>query len=118
MVDETWCRDYLFIRIVVFSTDKSSNNLLHSRLFAPSMSRTSDCLESVPMKLFFSRLKVALIYAEFFESIAAAKFAIYEYIEVLCAQAIPLWAILARWNMSADEHKRASTFRGSAQYKI
>lgn len=66
MVDEAWCRDYLFIRIVVFSTDQSANNYLRSRMFAPSMSRKSDCLESVLMKLFFSRLKVVLIYDEFF----------------------------------------------------
>ena len=35
-----------------------------------------------PMESFFSRLKVELIYAEYFESIAAAKSAIFEYIEV------------------------------------
>ena len=34
------------------------------------------------MESFFSRLKVELIYAELFESIAAAKSAIFEYIEV------------------------------------
>ena len=34
------------------------------------------------MESFFSRLKVELIYAEYFESIAAAKSAIFEYIEV------------------------------------
>jgi putative transposase len=85
---------------------------LRSRLCVPSMSRKGECLDNAPMKLFFSRLKVELIYAELFESIAAAKSAIFEYIEVLYAQDNPLWAILARWNMSADAHNRVSTFRG------
>jgi putative transposase len=39
-------------------------------------------LGHAPMESFFSRLKVELIYAELFESIAAAKSAIFEYIEV------------------------------------
>ncbi len=38
------------------------------------------------MESFFSRLKVELIYAEHFESIAAAKSAIFEYIEVFYNQ--------------------------------
>ncbi|TNE52541.1 MAG: IS3 family transposase [Sphingomonadales bacterium] len=55
---------------------------LRSRHCVPSMSRKGNCWDNAPMESFFSRLKVELIYAESFESIAAAKSAIFEYIEV------------------------------------
>lgn len=48
----------------------------------PSMSRKGNCWDNAPMESFFSRLKVELIYAECFDSIRAAKSAIFEYIEV------------------------------------
>lgn len=55
---------------------------LRSKQCVPSMSRKGNCWDNAPMESFFSRLKVELIYAELFESIAAAKSAIFEYIEV------------------------------------
>ena len=55
---------------------------LRSKGCAPSMSRKGNCWDNAPMESFFSRLKVELIYAECFDSIAAAKSAIFEYIEV------------------------------------
>lgn len=55
---------------------------LRSRQCVPSMSRKGNCWDNAPMESFFSRLKVELIYAELFESIATAKSAIFEYIEV------------------------------------
>lgn len=55
---------------------------LRSKQCLPSMSRKGNCWDNAPMESFFSRLKVELIYAELFESIAAAKSAIFEYIEV------------------------------------
>lgn len=55
---------------------------LRSRHCVPSMSRKGNCWDNAPMESFFSRLKVELVYAECFESIAAAKSAIFEYIEV------------------------------------
>lgn len=55
---------------------------LRSRQSIPSMSRKGNCWDNAPMESFFSRLKVELIYAECFESIAVAKSAIFEYIEV------------------------------------
>lgn len=55
---------------------------LRSRGCVPSMSRKGNCWDNAPMESFFSRLKVELIYAECFESIAAAKSAIFEYIEI------------------------------------
>lgn len=55
---------------------------LRSRQCVPSMSRKGNCWDNAPMESFFSRLKVELIYAECFESMAAAKSAIFEYIEI------------------------------------
>ncbi|WP_252738102.1 IS3 family transposase [Marinobacter salexigens] len=55
---------------------------LRSRNCVPSMSRKGNCWDNAPMESFFSRLKVELIYAECFDSIRAAKSAIFEYIEV------------------------------------
>ena len=55
---------------------------LRSKDCVPSMSRKGNCWDNAPMESFFSRLKVELVYAECFESIAAAKSAIFEYIEV------------------------------------
>lgn len=57
-------------------------DFLRSKQCVPSMSRKGNCWDNAPMESFFSRLKVELIYAELFESIAAAKSAIFEYIEV------------------------------------
>ncbi len=48
----------------------------------PSMSRKGNCWDNAPMESFFSRLKVELIYAEQYETIAEAKSGIFEYIEV------------------------------------
>jgi putative transposase len=55
---------------------------LRSKQCLPSMSRKGNCWDNAPMESFFSRLKVELIYAECFESIAADRSAIFEYIEV------------------------------------
>lgn len=55
---------------------------LRSRHCVPSMSRKGNCWDNAPMESFFSRLKVELIYAEYFDSIRTAKSAIFEYIEV------------------------------------
>lgn len=55
---------------------------LRSNHCVPSMSRKGNCWDNAPMESFFSRLKVELIYAERFESIAQAKSAIFEYIEI------------------------------------
>lgn len=57
-------------------------DFLRSKQCVPSMSRKGNCWDNAPMESFFSRLKVELIYAELFESIAVAKSAIFEYIEV------------------------------------
>jgi putative transposase len=54
---------------------------LRSKGCVPSMSRKGNCWDT-PMESFFSRLKVELIYAECFDSIATAKSAIFDYIEV------------------------------------
>ena len=55
---------------------------LRSKGCVPSMSRKGNCWDNAPMESFFSRLKVELVYAECFDSITAAKSAIFEYIEV------------------------------------
>jgi len=47
-----------------------------------SMSRTANCWDNAAMESFFSRLKVELTYAERFNTIAQAKSAIFEYIEI------------------------------------
>ncbi|MEQ8184025.1 IS3 family transposase [Marinobacter salarius] len=56
---------------------------LHSRQCVPCMSCKGNCWDHASMESFFSRLKVELelVYAELFDSIAAARSAIFEYIE-------------------------------------
>lgn len=46
------------------------------------MSRKGNCWENAPMESFFSRLKVELIYALQFRSIAEVKSSMFEFIEV------------------------------------
>jgi transposase InsO family protein len=48
----------------------------------PSMSRKGNCWDNAPMEWFFSRLKVELIYADKYKTVAESKSAIFEYIEV------------------------------------
>jgi putative transposase len=57
-------------------------DLMRSKGCIISMSRKSNCWDNAVMESFFSRLKVELIYAEQFSSIAEAKSAIFEYIEI------------------------------------
>lgn len=47
-----------------------------------SMSRKGNCWDNAVMESFFSRLKVELIYAENYSSVAEARSGIFEYIEV------------------------------------
>jgi putative transposase len=47
-----------------------------------SMSRAGNCWDNAAMESFFSRFKVELIHAEKFETIAQARSAIFEYIEI------------------------------------
>ena len=47
-----------------------------------SMSRKGNCWDNAVMEAFFSRLKVELIYAENYQSVEAARSAIFEYIEL------------------------------------
>ena len=67
-------------------TERSSKEWLESckanKDCVPSMRRKANFWDDAPMESFFSRLKVELVYAECFESIAAAKSAFFEYIEV------------------------------------
>lgn len=56
--------------------------LLKDRNVRISMSRTANCWDNAAMESFFSRLKVELIYAKTFVSIAQAKADIFEYIEI------------------------------------
>ena len=55
---------------------------MRSRGCKPSMSRKGNCWDNAPMESFFSRLKVELIYAEQYSSVAEAKSGIFEYIEI------------------------------------
>lgn len=64
-----------------------------SRGCKPSMSRKGNRWDSAPMESFFSRLKVELIYAEQYVSIAEAKSSIFECIEVFYNQIRRLSAI-------------------------
>ena len=47
-----------------------------------SMSRKGNCWDNAPMESFFSRLKVELIYAKNYRTIAEARSGIFEYIEI------------------------------------
>ena len=47
-----------------------------------SMSRKGNCWDNAPMESFFSRLKVELMYARNYHSIAEAKSGIFSYIEI------------------------------------
>jgi transposase InsO family protein len=57
-------------------------DLIRSKGGVVSMSRRGNCWDNAVMESFYSRLKVELIYAEQYRSIAEAKSGIFEYIEV------------------------------------
>lgn len=46
------------------------------------MSRKGNCWDNAVMELFFSRLKVELIYAENYRTVERARAGIFEYIEM------------------------------------
>ncbi|WP_067220766.1 IS3 family transposase [Marinomonas gallaica] len=70
------------------------------------MSRKGNCWDIAHTGSFLSQLEVKLIYAEHFESITAAKSAIFEFIEVFYNRESrhSVWAVLDRWNMSAEAY--------------
>ena len=57
-------------------------DLIRSKGGVVSMSRRGNCWDNAVMESFYSRLKVELIYAEQYRSIAEARSGIFEYIEV------------------------------------
>ena len=56
--------------------------MLAERGITPSMSRTGNCYDNAVMESFFGTLKTELVHHEIYRSRAAARQALFEYIEV------------------------------------